>query len=101
MKRAIAIFMLTCCVSANLTAHEMRPAYLELRETAADTYSVLWKVSGTSRNERLDLKLAMPADCRNVTPPRMTVINNAYVERWIVECDGGLAGKEITALTAL
>ena len=27
-----------------LYAHEVRPAYLELRQTAADTYAVLWKV---------------------------------------------------------
>jgi hypothetical protein len=29
---------------ASLSAHEVRPAYLELTQTGADTYEVLWRV---------------------------------------------------------
>jgi hypothetical protein len=31
-------------LAAGAHAHEVRPAYLELRETAPDTYEAMWKV---------------------------------------------------------
>ena len=37
------------------TAHEMRPGYLEIRESAPDTYDVLWKVPALGDNMRLGL----------------------------------------------
>ena len=76
-------------------AHEVRPAYLELRETAADTYDVLWKVPGQGENLRLGLYVELPAGCTNVTEPRASMINNAFTERWRVTRAGGLAGGTI------
>ena len=74
----------------------MRPAYLELRQTGADTYDVLWKVPGRGDNMRLGLYVEFPADCKNVTEPRGTMINNALAERWTVQRAGGLNGGTIT-----
>jgi hypothetical protein len=34
-------------------AHEMRPGYLDIRETAADTYEVLWKVPAQGDDLRM------------------------------------------------
>jgi hypothetical protein len=36
-------------------AHEVRPAYLELRRTEPDLYNVLWKVPGLGDELRLAL----------------------------------------------
>jgi hydrogenase/urease accessory protein HupE len=76
-------------------AHEVRPAYLELRQTGAETYDVLWKVPGRGDNMRLGLYVEFPADCKNVTEPRGTMINNALAERWTVQRAGGLNGGTI------
>jgi len=88
-----AVFLLLG--SAPASAHEVRPAYLELRQTAPDTYAALWKVPGLGENLRLGLYVELPAGCTNVTAPRATMINNAYTERWTVKAAGGLAGGTI------
>jgi len=73
----LIIFLLLGCSSA--FAHEMRPAYLELRETKAETYDVLWKVPGRGDNLRLGLYVEFPADCKNLTEPRGSMINRVEV----------------------
>ena len=87
------------CVSVFLPftsrAHELRPAYLELRQTGSDTYNVLWKVPGMGENLRLGLYVEFPADCTNVTDPRGTMIHHAFTQRWTVRRAGGLGGGEV------
>jgi len=77
------------------SAHEMRPAFLELRQTRADTYDVLWKVPGRGSDLRLGLYVEFPADCKNLSEPRGTMINNALTERWTLQRPGGLTGGTI------
>ena len=81
--------------SAATFAHEIRPAYLELHQTGADTYDVLWKVPGRGANERFGIYVEFPAGCTNLAAPRGTMVNNAYSERWTVRCPGGLNGGTI------
>jgi hydrogenase/urease accessory protein HupE len=76
-------------------AHEVRPAYLELRETAPETYDVFWKVPGLGENMRLGIYAEFPADCVRVTPPRAEMVNNAYTERWTIKRPSGLTGGTI------
>ena len=95
MKRAIHFIALFCMLASGAAAHEMRPAYLELRETRAETYDVLWKVPGRGDNLRLGLYVEFPADCKNLTEPRGLMINNALSERWTVQRAGGLTGGTI------
>ncbi len=87
------LFLLVCCSS--VFAHEIRPAYLELRQTSPDTYDVLWKVPGQGENLRPGLYVEFPAGSTNVTPPRATMVNNAFTERWSVQRAGGLTGGTI------
>jgi HupE / UreJ protein len=83
-------------------AHEVRPAYLELRQTGPGTYAALWKVPGQGENMRLGLYVELPAGCTNVTAPRASMANNAFTERWTVKRAGGLTGGtiHIAGLTA-
>src|SRR5436190_7910749 len=76
-------------------AHEVRPAYLELRQTAPETYDVLWKVPGLGENLRLGLYVELPTGCTNLTEPRRAMVNNAFTERWTLNCSGGLSGGTI------
>jgi hydrogenase/urease accessory protein HupE len=97
LRRLLTIFAAVAVLifSASAFAHEIRPAYLELRQTAPDTYDALWKIPGQGENLRLGLYVELPAGCTNVTQPRGSMINNAYSERWTVKCPGGLTGGTI------
>ena len=78
-----------------LFAHEVRPAYLELHQTGAENYDILWKVPGQGEDLRLGLYVQLPESCANLTQPRGAFVANAYVERWRVQCAGGLSGGTI------
>ena len=95
MRRVPLILVLLFTLAPSVFAHEVRPAYLELRQTGSETYDALWKVPGQGENLRLGLYVEFPASCTNVTQPRATMVNNAYSERWTVKCSGGLSGGTI------
>ncbi len=94
MKRALAITLLLLGISA-ARADEMRPAYLELRETSAGTYDVVFKVPARSSDQRLSLYARLPDDCQIVTPTETEFTGSAFIERSTIRRDGGLAGAEI------
>jgi len=75
-------------------AHEVRPAYLELTETAADSFAVLWKVPARG-DYRLSLHARLPDGCADVGQRTVTDADAAFIARWTVACAGGLAGKTI------
>lgn len=95
MRRAILIGILLATLAPGASAHEVRPAYLELRQTGPDTYDALWKVPGQGENLRLGLYVELPGGCTNVTPPRSAMVNSAFTERWTVTCAAGLIGGTI------
>ena len=95
MKRAFILLMLFIALTSSAVAHEVRPAYLEIRETAPQTYAVLWKVPGMGENLRLGLYVEFPADTRNVTEPHASMANNIFAQRWTVERAGGFFGGTI------
>ena len=87
--------LLTVAMTDVTTAHELRPAYLELRQTSADTFDMLWKVP--ARGElRLGLYVRFPDGCRDLREPVVYGADNALFERRKVQCPGGLAGQSIT-----
>jgi hydrogenase/urease accessory protein HupE len=94
MKRALLILALLVTLAPAVFAHEVRPAYLELRQTGPEAYDALWKVPGQG-DLRLGLYVELPTTCTNVTEPRGTMANSAYTERWTVSCAGGLSGGKI------
>lgn len=95
MNRALHLAVIFMALVAGAFAHEVRPAYLELRQTGPETYDALWKVPGRGENMRFGLFVELPADCTNVTEPRGSMANQAYSERWTVKRAGGLGGGMI------
>ena len=95
MNRTLHLLILFLTLASGAFAHEVRPAYLELRQTAPETYDILWKVPGRGENLRLGLYVEFPADCKNVSVPRAAMVNNAFSERWTVRRPGGLSGGSI------
>jgi hypothetical protein len=95
MKRQLVIVALLAGIASAASAHEVRPAYLELRETAPETYDVLWKVPGRGEDLRLGLYVELPDGCVNLSEPRASMVNNAYSERWTIRRPKGLTGETI------
>jgi hydrogenase/urease accessory protein HupE len=89
------VTLLLLLLASSAFAHEVRPAYLELRQTGLETYDALWKVPGLGENLRLGLYVELPAGCTNATEPRASMVNNAFSERRTVQCAGGLTGGKI------
>ena len=76
-------------------AHETRPAYLEIKETAPGQFSVLWRTPVLA-GMRLPVVLRMPGDVKNLKEPAVQELTDSLVERrWIDAGPNGLAGKRI------
>ena len=88
------VVLLVLCAAKSF-AHEVRPAYLELRQIGAETYAVLWKVPGRGEALRLALYPELPAGSENLGVPRSAFHDNAFTERWTVRRAGGLSGGTI------
>jgi hydrogenase/urease accessory protein HupE len=76
-------------------AHEVRPAYLQLTETQAGEFSVLWKVP--ARGDRvLSLQAMLPSNCQTLTAPTPLLLFGTQLTRWKVDCGSeGLNGTTI------
>ena len=96
MRRLLVLVSLAALLAAPAApAHEVRPGYLELRQTAADTYDLLFKVPALGEELRLALYLRLPEGTQDVAAPRALFASGAYVERRTIRRAGGLAGETI------
>ena len=76
-------------------AHEVRPAYLELKETSPGQFSVLWRTPVLA-GMRLPIVLKLPDDVRNTKEPVVQELTDSLIERrWITAGPDGLAGRRI------
>jgi hydrogenase/urease accessory protein HupE len=91
----IAGLLLTILLAAPpCSAHEARPAYLELKETAPGRFTVLWRTPVLS-GMRLPIVVTIPG-VRNLKDPTTEELADSLVERrWIEAGPKGLAGKRI------
>jgi hydrogenase/urease accessory protein HupE len=76
-------------------AHEARPAYLEIKETAPGRFSVLWRTPVLA-GMRLPVVLKIPDAVKTLEGPNIEELADSLVERrWIDAGPEGLAGKRI------
>lgn len=76
-------------------AHESRPAYLEIKETASGRYELLWRTPLLA-GMRLPVMLQLPEEVVNVTEPKLRELPDSLIERRLIQVDGaGLPGKRI------
>jgi hydrogenase/urease accessory protein HupE len=89
------LFMLLLVGCAGLAqADVFRPAYLEVRETGADRYEVLWKLP-VQGDLRLGVQVRFPTGTTELTPRQGMHSGTVYVERWQISRPGGLAGQTL------
>ena len=98
MTPRIAGLILAACgaLASSAIAHEVRPAYLELRQIGPDSYGVLWKVPALGERMRLGIYVNFPPDVAELSPPVGLYDGEAWIERWRVRRPGGLEGQTIT-----
>ena len=77
-----------------LWAHEIRPAYLRIQQTAIEQYEVLWRVPAKG-DMRLGIYIAMPEQCESAGEPIRWMEGGTFVERWSTYCPGGLVGQTV------
>jgi hypothetical protein len=76
-------------------AHEARPAYLELKETAPGQFGVIWRTPVLA-GMRLPVALKLPDSARNMEKPSVQELPDSLLERRTVDTSPvGLAGKRV------
>ena len=76
-------------------ADVFRPAYLQLRQTAAECYDVLWKVPALDASTTLKVSPVFPPGTENLAPHARAFASGAATDRWSVRVPGGLEGKAV------
>jgi len=89
------LFALLCLCAGVASAHEVRPAYLELRQTGSESWDVLWKVPARGEDLRFGLYVELPAGTVNLTEPRGEFLGSSFIERWSARRTGGFDGATI------
>ncbi len=89
----LAVAMLWTALPAG--AHEARPGYLELNETAQGQYDVLWKQPANGEYA-LRLNPVFPTDCTLSGADNRRLMPGAMLTRFRLACpNGGLEGRPI------
>ena len=81
--------------ATTIRADVFRPAYLELRQTSAETYDVMWKVPAQGDTLRLAIHVVFPEGTVNLSEPRGNFTGDGFVERWTIRREGGLANGKV------
>jgi len=95
MRRGLLAIVVLVLLTGKGGAHEMRPAYLELKQTGEETYTLLFKVPAKGPDKHLALYVRLPIDCETVSPQVSHFTGAAFVERTSIKRAGGLVGAEI------
>jgi hypothetical protein len=86
------LLVLLAAISAPAAAHNLAPAYLELRELGDGAVAVLWKIPAVvPRGARLEPALPCPA----ASEPSARMEGEAFVVEWRLACAGSLVGREV------
>ena len=90
----INLFLGIIAFASVANAHESRPAYLEIDETAPGRYDVIWRTP-VNAGMRLPIALKFSEGVSNVTEPAVRELPDSLVERRIIKVSDGIAGKRI------
>jgi hypothetical protein len=94
---AIALALLgafTAALLSNASAHEVRPGFLDLRETEPNVFLLTWKVPALGAFH-LGMEPRLPNTCQYIGEPITVQTGGAFVERGRVHCEHGLGGERL------
>jgi hydrogenase/urease accessory protein HupE len=88
----LSLLALLLLPAAKVLAHEVRPGFLELRETAANFYLMTWKVPALG-DYRFGITPHLPDNCHVINQPTWTQAGGAFIEHAQVGCERILEGE--------
>jgi hydrogenase/urease accessory protein HupE len=88
------LFAALLLTSRGSSAHEVRPAFLDLSETTPNLFVMTWKVPALGEY-RLSIRPRLPAACHIVGELTSMRAGGAYIEHGRLGCDLELAGQTI------
>lgn len=97
MRPLFVIFaVLAVLVAQPARSDELRPGYLELRQTAPGAYSLLFKIPARGEDLRLAIYVNLPEGTQDVGAPQASFSDGTYIERRSIRRDGGLVGQPVS-----
>ena len=93
--RTLIFWLALVVIPFFLSGHELRPAYLELKQTASEVYDVSWKVPARGPEKRLSLTVEFPDNCKVIGKTSSQYSKGSWKDRFSIQCDGGLHGNII------
>jgi HupE / UreJ protein len=96
-RKVSALLLAMLCIAwvAPDLADEFKPAYLELRQTGAETFEVLWKVPALDESTTLAITPQFPSEAQELSPRQSSFAAGASVQRWALRVPGGMVGKAV------
>lgn len=92
--RAWPLLLVVAALTATpALAHEVRPAYLEIRDAGAGVVDILWKVPARG-DYSLAIDVRLPPQCAT-TASRAVLTGATRVERRRAACTGGIVGGQV------
>ncbi len=95
--RGAPLLLWLLVVATPAGAHELRPAYLELRERGAGSFDVSWKTPMRG-NRRLALSPAFSGAVETSSPVVTRAAGGAAVQTWSARAVGPLRGRSVRIL---
>ncbi len=89
-----ALVMAVLAMAGAASAHEVRPAYLQIDQIGQNRFSVLWRTPLFS-GIRLPVVLRYSDGIKQMTEPSERQLSDSIVERSMIEAPGGLPGQRI------
>ena len=93
-RRIILLWGLLLFAATGASAHESRPAYVEIDELGPNQCTVLWRTP-VNGGMVLPVRLQLPAAMKNLSPPVVRDLSDSRIETRLIRCPGGLGGTRI------
>ena len=91
---SILFLLFQLILSIPLSAHEVRPIYLEVKQTTQQEYHFKLKVPALGYY-RLNISVVMPQVCDSAQHFTRMKTDNAFIDTWSVTCSQSLEGKKL------
>ncbi len=98
MIRVISLILVLCTFLGTPTtvhAHALDPGYVSLQQMPGDAWRVFWR-KPTVKGTPMAIEVRLPENCAPAMGETPKFDGKAWVSQWIANCEGGLAGGEIT-----
>jgi hypothetical protein len=97
--RAAGVVLALCCAATlasllGAVGHEVRPGFLDLRETETNVFLLTWKVPALGAFH-LGMEPGLPETCQYIGEPITVQTGGAFVERARIRCQHGLEGERL------